>query len=220
MENKLDEVAKGDREWTEPCQQCLDAIEKESKELAPQRISIPIDDDHTYMVAKYGPVIKYTHGDKTEFKKVRENIDIDRLRRGEYCLGELLAPKASGGRDIGVHKGSRVILKSGKFGVYIEWNSMKKSIKTNKSIETLILEDVVPILQQPSSSIIRTIDSNTSIRTGQYGDYVFHKLPKAKKPVFIKLAPFVRMHGKEAYKTCTLESLTTWLVSDKRYARG
>ena len=31
------------------------------------------------------------------------------------------------------------------------------------------------------------IDKNTSIRTGKYGDYVYHKTSKMKKPRFYKL---------------------------------
>ena len=36
------------------------------------------------MIAKYGPVIKCTSGKKTTFKKVKADIDLDKLRRGEY----------------------------------------------------------------------------------------------------------------------------------------
>lgn len=219
MENKLDEVAKGSVQWTEPCRECLDEIEKESSALAPQRVSIPVDGDHTYMIAKYGPVIKCVRGGKTEFKKVREDVDLDRLRRGGYRLDELLAPKAAGGRDLGEHEGSQVVLKTGKFGAYVEWNSQRKSVKTDKEVGTLTLADVVPFLRQEPLTVIRTIDSNTSIRTGQYGDYVFHKPPRAKKPSFIKLAPFIQAHGAESYKTCSLAMLTDWLANDKRYSR-
>jgi len=38
--------------------------------------------------------------------------------------------------------------------------------------------------------------------------------------VFIKLAPFVKEHGADSYKTCPLETLVEWLSTDKRYRKG
>jgi DNA topoisomerase-1 len=210
MENLLDEVASGNMHWTVPCQQCLDIIEKDAVVLEPKRISIPLDADHTYMVAKYGPVIKCTMGGKTTFKKVREDVDLDRLRRGEYKLAELVVSGGSSGRDLGEHEGHSVILKTGKYGAYAEWNGQKASVRLECPTEELRLEDVVPFLTQKPAGIIRSIDANTSIRTGQYGDYVFHKVPNAPKPVFIKLAPFIKEHGADV----------EWLSTDKRYGKG
>lgn len=217
MENLLDEVASGNLSWTVPCQRCVDEIEKDAAILEPKRISIAIDADHTYMVAKYGPVIKCTTGGKTTFKKVREDVDLDRLRRGEYKLPDLVVAGGGSGRDLGKHEGHSVILKTGKYGAYAEWNGQKASVRLETPTDELRLEDVVPFLTRKPAGIVRAIDANTSIRTGQYGDYVFHKVSNAPKPVFIKLAPFIKEHGADSYKTCPLETLVEWLSTDKRY---
>ena len=219
MENKLDDIAKGNLEWTKPCKQCLEEIEKESSLLEPKRISIKIDEHHTYMIAKYGPVIKYTKNSTTEFKKVRNDIDLDRLRRGEYTIDELIVTKSAAGRNLGMHNNEDVILKTGKFGAYVEWNEQKVSVKTDKPAEELVLEDVIEYLSKKSSNIVRKINAYTSIRNGQYGDYVFHKPPKMQKPIFIKLAPFIKANGQDSYKTCSIDTLVNWLVTDKRYIK-
>ena len=101
-------------------------------------------------------------------------------------------------------------------GAYAEWNGQKISVRLENPIEELQLEDIIPFLNRKPSDIVRVIDANTSIRSGQYGDYVFHKVPNTQKPVFIKLAPFIKKHSVD-YKTCPLNTLVDWLSDDKRY---
>ena len=84
MEHSLDLIAKGETVWHELCEKCLQQIDSLSEGLVEERIVIPIDDSHTYIIAKYGPVIKCVKGDKTTFKKVKSDIDIDKLRSGDY----------------------------------------------------------------------------------------------------------------------------------------
>jgi hypothetical protein len=59
---------------------------------------------------------------------------------------------------------------------------------------------------------VREIDDHTSVRTGKYGDYVFHKKPTWKKPRFLKLYDFIKLHGKDSYKTCEISVLRQWLA--------
>ena len=66
------------------------------------------------------------------------------------------------------------------------------------------------------SSIIRTIDDHTSVRRGKYGDYVFYKKPRWKKPLFIKLQGFIKENGEDSYKTCELPVLAEWLKTQKK----
>ena len=96
MEDELDQIAKGDSIWYELCKQCYDQIEKLSSGLTQKsgksKEVIEIDQHNTYMIAKYGPVIKCTLDKKTVFKKVKADIDLDKLRRGEYTLEEIDYP--------------------------------------------------------------------------------------------------------------------------------
>lgn len=213
MEQCLDKIAKGEKVWYELCGECLEQIEELSEGLVEERIAIPIDDSHTYMIAKYGPVIKCVKGDKTTFKKVKSDIDLAKLRAGEYELDEIIEVASHTCENLGKHKGTPVLLKTGKYGPYVEWGVTKRSVKLDKPLDEITLEDVLPILaERKNAAIVREIDDHTSVRTGKYGDYVFHKKPTWKKPRFLKLYDFVKLHGHDSYKTCELSVLRKWLV--------
>ena len=188
MEDTLDVIAKGDYIWHVICKECYDEIETLSKGLYCGRSeTIELDDKHTYMIAKYGPVIKCVEGSKTTFKKVREDIDIAKLRQGNYDINDLFATKSkpSVGRLLGNHQGKDVILKQSKFGTYIEWGDSKINIQITEEIyHTTELCDVVELLVKP---VILEISSTASIRNGAYGTFVYYKTAKMKKPKFISI---------------------------------
>ena len=58
-----------------------------------------------------------------------------------------------------------------------------------------------------SNLSIREITDNISIRNGQYGDYIYYKTSKMKKPTFYKLNGF-----KEDYKTCHTTIVKNWIM--------
>lgn len=109
---------------------------------------------------------------------------------------------------IGTHEGHPVYIKKGKFGLYAEWGSDTKSLKSfgNRPIENIRWEDVLPILQSGSTTL-REINEHMSIRKGPRGNYIFYQLPKAKKPTFFSLAGFT---GGDAV-TCDLNVLKEWI---------
>lgn len=205
MEDMLDVVAKGNHVWHDICRNCYDDIERLSKGLYSGRTeAIKIDDNHTYMIAKYGPVIKCVEGDKTTFKKVREDIDLEKMREGGYTVAELFAtkPATNGGRLLGNHIGKDVVLKQSKFGTYVEWGDSKINIKTDgDSYGTTELCDVVDLLVTP---IILEISPDASIRRGEYGTYVYYKTGKMKKPKFISLDSSIAF-------TCSVDEAKSWL---------
>ena len=76
------------------------------------------------------------------------------------------------------------MLKKGKYGHYINWNGENKSVSAiSKDMCEITMEDVIPLLENKSSSsssssntnssIIRVINSDTSIRNGKFGNYIF-----------------------------------------------
>jgi len=221
MEDTLDLIAKGDKIWNELCQDCLTQIEDLSAKILPKAKAagaadaadelvgeIRIDNEHTYMIAKYGPVIKCTIKDTASrkdiisFKKLKPDIkiDINKLKNGEYQLSELVCENKLTGKMLGVYKDHEVILKNGKFGLYIEWGELKKSINFDKSLDTddITLKDIISLLDNNNnnkggliqSSIVRVINDNLSIRSGKFGDYIFYKKSTMKQPKFLKLAGF------------------------------
>jgi DNA topoisomerase-1 len=197
-----------------------------------ENVSIKIDENHTYMIGRYGPVVKYTaaasassssakkkNEQEVTFKKVKPDLDIGKLKRGEYTLNEILSTEAntmSNTKELGKHVGEPVYLKNGQYGFYIQWKDIRKST----SSETIELEEAIKLLSEPSSAekalltIVRKIDDNTSIRTGKYGDYIFHKKPTWKSPKFYKLDDFTKDNGKDvSYRSCDLAILSKWVYT-------
>jgi len=286
MENDLDKVAKGEKDYNEVCKECLDLIKelvdmgsqqqkddlidpsetsttspsKPKAIVKPRKIEYKIDDNHYYIIAKNGPVIKCVQSttptptptprqtqellstrdtskrgrkpkpkEDITFLSIRKDIqlDIEKLKRGEYKLTDLVdattidstSPNSKPNennlgkwkdastephQDHQHHQQHDIIIKSGKFGTYAVCGEIKKSLKCfgNRPISNITLEEVVPILfggtgtttetqqSNPHSKIVRHITETLSIRDGKYGNYIFYKTQKMKKPRFISLTGF------------------------------
>jgi DNA topoisomerase-1 len=234
MEDTLDLIAKGEKIWNELCQECLTQIEELSAKILPKTKNshgeggeelvgeIRIDNEHTYMIAKYGPVIKCTIKDTASrkdiisFKKLKPDIkiDINKLKNGEYQLSELVCENKLTGKMLGLYKDHEVILKNGKYGLYVEWGDLKKSIKMDKHEDEITLDDILSLLENNTdnkgsliqSSIVRVINDSLSIRSGKFGDYIFYKKSTMKQPKFLKLAGF-----EGNYKDGDLTVLKKWM---------
>ena len=194
MEDDLDKISKGNKIWYTLCAECNTQICDLSKNLVGvQRETYKIDKNHIYMIGKYGPVIKYEKDGKTIFKSVKKDLNISKLKKGEYTLKDVLddSKKSGDGKILGKYKEKEVIVKTGRYGMYINYNGKNMSIKhIKKSLDEITLSDVKDILDGKvvkSSSIIRQLDGDTSIRNGKYGHYVYYKTNKMKKPKFIKI---------------------------------
>lgn len=82
------------------------------------KIEYKIDDNNTYLIGKYGPVIKCveeTDDGKEEisFKPVRKDVDIKHLEKGDITLENLIDTNKTAKSQyiLGQHKGLDVILK-------------------------------------------------------------------------------------------------------------
>jgi len=75
MEDTLDEIAKGAKLWHSLCQSCYDEMNQLSKKISKNnKQHIKIDDKHVYMIAKYGPVVKYEEDGKAKFKSAKKDF--------------------------------------------------------------------------------------------------------------------------------------------------
>lgn len=217
MEDTLDMIAKGEYIWHELCRNCLTQIDKTIKPIKKMnKETIKIDDEHTYVVARYGPVIKQIKDGTTKFLKVKNNIDLDKLRSKEYSLEEIVEED-----DIGENKSTKrllgevdempVYLNNGRFGIYLEWGDIEKTrvslgkIFTADKFNNIKLEEVQEYLIK-SKSNIRELTKNASIRIGKFGPYVYYKTEKMTKPKFISLKKF-----QFDYEKCDLIVLKEWL---------
>ena len=94
MENNLDLIAKGNKVWYDLCRECLNEVDSVDNEVKQTNKNlIKIDENHVYMIGKYGPVIKKGSGDHVEFLNVRKDIDFEKLKNNEYQLQEIIEKK-------------------------------------------------------------------------------------------------------------------------------
>ena len=113
---------------------------------------------------------------------------------------------------IGTYGGFDIVLKNGRFGKYIVWGnngihrkSIEKTHLQNKEFSEISLDEVIRFIENDSTidtldtdtldakineGVVRVINDDTSIRSGKYGNYVFYKTMKMKKPKFISLKTF------------------------------
>jgi DNA topoisomerase-1 len=222
MEDDLDKIAKGNKYYYELCDECNKFIEElvttnslisQTNDSKIEKMNIKIDAKHTYLIGRNGPTIKYTKEDGTTgFYGVKNDINIEKLKNGEYKLDEIIETKEDNNKLLGSFKDNNVYLKYGKFGYYLEWGEVKKSlkyVKINVPIKNIELDDAINVLQNAESSdnsLVRKIDDKLAIRKGKYGDYIFYKTEKMKRPLFFKLNGF-----DEDYKTCAIERLRAWI---------
>ena len=95
-------------------------------------------------------------------------------------------PKISG-KLLGTYKDNDVILKKGKFGLYINHNNKNTSLKfLKKDYDEITLNDAISIFEKSktNSNIIKIINDELSIRKNKYGPYVMYKTKKMKRPKF------------------------------------
>ena len=117
MENQLDEIATDGMVWHELCYKCWFEVAAQLRELKERGVikeEIQIDDRHSYIMGKNGPVIRcrvtetvsetiHTDADaenddddvaekkpKFIFKSVRPNLEYAKIQRGEYSLAYML----------------------------------------------------------------------------------------------------------------------------------
>ena len=223
MEDTLDKIAKGQNIWYELCDKCNNQIDSLITKIGPQaKMEIQIDENNTYLVGKYGPVIKCIEKtedgkEKITFKSVRKDLDVSTLEKGNTQLKDIIDDKKAITKSsyvLGQYEGHDVILKKGKFGLYISWDKNTKNLKElgNRPMENITFSEVSKYLNE-GSNFIREINSCTSIRKGVKGDYIFYKTPRMKKPKFYDIKSFVTEFS-EDYKICDMDILKSWL-SDK-----
>lgn len=129
MENQLDEIAGGGMVWHELCYKCWFDVAAQLRELKDRGVvkeEIQIDDRHSYILGRNGPVIRCRVGGDDDsvsgsddssvsetihtpkaaekkpkfiFKSVRPDLEYAKIQRGEYSLAYMLgeAEAADGG---------------------------------------------------------------------------------------------------------------------------
>ena len=223
MEQLLDKVANKTKCWMELCNECNDTVETLVNEVNLSRFEYKFDEHHIFMFAKYGAVVKCLSDNDLDknnptmtFKRVKKDIDMNKLKRGAYSLEDVLESPINDNNgckkeyDLGIYDGQQVIAKKGKFGMYFTYANKNISLNAlgNRPIENITLDEIISILQEKNQCVIRDININIQIRKGnKKPDYIYYKTNKMKKPQFLSLTGF-----QFDYKNCELEVLKDWIV--------
>jgi DNA topoisomerase-1 len=116
---------------------------------------------------------------------------------------------------IGKFNGMDLFIKKGKFGTYAQWGDNKRSLKEvgNRPIENICYKEVLEIMERDNTldpskpvGLVRELEHNLSIRSGKFGDYIYYKKPRAKKPDFLKLKGF-----NDDCRKCDKDLLINWI---------
>lgn len=210
MENELDKIAKNEAIWYKLCEVCLNDID--ASPCVKERKQIVIDDKHTYMIGKYGPVIKYSNdnGKTVKFKNVRKDIDISKLENGEYSLDEIILETNS--RSIGKYNNNDILIKKGKYGYYADVGGKTVSLSNiDKDVIDINVDDVINIMNGQNKSIVRVISDVISLRKSKHGLYLYYKTDKHNKPEFISLN-----HFKGDPNECESEIVVDYVIKNSK----
>ena len=221
MEDDLDKIANGNLIWNQLCENCYSGLTKVTDKLQDlKKFSIEIDENHTLIIGKHGPVVKYVDPKdrkKVSFLQVKKNLDLQSLQHASQLKFEdVIDTTVTDKEAIGKYKGQDLFIKKGKYGIYAQWGKETKSLKEEFGefkVEEIQYIDVIRYLDKdtvldPSKPVglVRELNSHLSIRTGKYGDYIFYKKPRMKKPEFYKLNGF-----DSDYKKCDKTLIINWI---------
>ena len=229
MEFFLDEIEKGKKKKEEICFLCneelLKSIEIAKNSNYKKSSTIQIDDKHSFIIGKNGPVVKKTEDDgKVIFISVCKELDIKKIENGN--IDDIIEKTNITSLNIGFYNDEELILKKGKYGIYVVYGNNKKPLSCfgNRPLENISYNEVIDILQKNENitkynddtnvdmnersikKFIRQISENISIRNGKYGNYIFFKKKTMKIPKFYKLDGF-----RENVISCDLKNIQNWI---------
>jgi len=111
---------------------------------------------------------------------------------------------------IGKYNNEDVIIKRGKYGLYMTWGDKTKSLKElgNRPIENISFDEIKKYILEDEDNKLnkREISKNISIRNGPRGHYIYYKTEKMKKPMFYSLDGFM-----DDYNLCDNNTIKLWI---------
>nr|UZT28923.1 DNA topoisomerase I [Nucleocytoviricota sp.]UZT29279.1 DNA topoisomerase I [Nucleocytoviricota sp.] len=209
MEEKLDLIANNEESYFNLLNVSNKELDEVISNISIEKHQFKIDKHHTYLIGKNGPVIKKIFEGKTEFLSIKDNINLDYLKKneGSYSIDELIDSEkmlkiSESKKDniLGNYKDMPILLKKGKFGLYLEYDKKNYSLpkdskyakfkaKSSEPKGKLTLDSAINIIQNSENNKdnTRIINESLSIRNGNYGYYVMYKTKTMRKPLFYSL---------------------------------
>jgi DNA topoisomerase I len=192
IEEILDRIKENSVNWSSICKEILENIEVNSKVVSNEERQQVLDSPNTLKYLRFGPVIEHINEitGKCEYLSINPNIKIDneRMKRNEYSVKDLIEYENS---FIGDHNTQPIYLIIGKYGPYLKHKSINYKIKhTNINLDEAIeiIEKSIEPSHIESKKILRSIDTNTSVRNGKNGKpYIYYKSNNIPKPLFFNM---------------------------------
>jgi DNA topoisomerase-1 len=203
MEDELDRISNGNKVWYELCKLCDISINElinniqflNNSKINKETLNLSsINNDNNDNNDINNDICNNNNDISNNNNDINNNNNKSiQINKNEYKLGK--------------YEGNDVILKKGKFGLFLVCGDINKTLKQlgNRPIESIMFEDVYSFLLD-GSNIVRKISDNITIRKGKNNDYIFFKNTKIKKPLFYNLDGF-----DYDYKLCDLNLLKIWI---------
>jgi DNA topoisomerase-1 len=229
LEEELDIISatgnsSGGSSWYQICETTRVNINEQVKIANQNHKQIyPIDENHAIVFQSAGPCVRHTINESTiDYLPIKRSISLqlEKIKKGEYTLDELILYKQS---YIGDYQEKAIHLRTGPYGVYIEWGDVRKSLGSLEEAEDKIswstfcletaieyLEGVPTVEPEKETGVLRILTPEMNIRRGPYGNYIYYKTSTMKKPNFINTNGF-----SGNILSCDTEELVSWAMVQK-----
>ena len=224
MENQLDQVAAGKLDWKTMLSDFYQIFSPTLEKVKKNEVSRKNDnslrrvlgqnqDGHDIIVthAKYGLIVALENKEgtgKDKYQKIAGlpkgvNIEQVTLEQAQKLLAYPLV--------LGDYQHKKVEVKNGPHGLYATHNSKNYNLSSLKEAE-ISLEQVIKVIRQQDSNVIRQVNDQISIRKGPYGNYIA-SLENGKK----KNIPFGKSMDPQKITLGEINKMITDYVPKKKW---
>jgi len=195
LEDELDAISQGNKVWNELCADCNSQIDVLLEHSNLNKVEQVVEEQVVEQLVE-------VEVEEEQTKVEEEQTKVEQVSKYKDKKNE---------KYLGVYLEQDIILKKGKFGLYFVWNGSNVSLKTNRGIENITMDDVISLISREKETCtgsVRIISSSISIRQGKVGkpDYLFFKTEKMKKPSFLSMEGYIG-----DYKTDDVSAIKSWI---------
>ena len=196
MEGRLDSIALGSEQWKNLCRDTWGSYKEKYEALkkAGNKGTLRNTKQSEFggglkaVVGKSGPIVllEDESGDKskTQFLGWIEGVKFEDMTEemAKKLLHEQREKRQAEQQGLGTWNGNDLLVKSGPFGAYVQWGTVKVPYSQGESFETIVAK-----LQAKQEATLHTL-GEFEFRKGPYGVFMFKKVTaKGKKPQFVGL---------------------------------
>jgi len=186
MEQRLDKIADGEEQWKQVLRDTW-ASYKDRYETLKQTASVvadsrnkPFGDGLKAVQSKKGPLLlrESPDGDKdkTQFYGWPAGVSWDDMTAEVAAQHITASAEAAAATALGTLDGKPIEKKKGPFGEYVQWGSLRLSLKGQETFE-----EIEKALRDKATATPAFVLGPFEFREGQYGKYMFKKDVKDKK---------------------------------------